>query len=183
MRGCIALTLSDFSDIAQIIIAMFNLLLAAYIIIYQVKKDRKAESDTAKINEQSIKLQWFKELIVQPNIASINSFYENLSSIKSKISSNDLDTEKKEEINNFVKSELSGIRKSFVDVLFQVDKPFAGKVLANLDELVNGITDSIFDEELKLKLPSVYEKNIGSKISYSKNNIVALLYNYKGISS
>ena len=85
-------------------------------------------------------------------------------------------------MNEFAKYELSKIRKSFVDVLLHVDKPFADKVLANLDELVDGITNSIFEEELKLKLPSVYDKSIGSKISYSKNKLLALLYNYKGVS-
>ena len=176
------LSLADFSDIAQIVIAAINLFLAAYIIFYQVKKDKRSDNDTARLNEQNIKLQWFKELIVQPNLAVINSFYENLSSIKDKISSNDLNIQEKEVINEFVKTELSKIRKSFVDVLLQVDKPFADKVLINLDELVDGITNSIFDEELKLKLPAVYDKSIGSKISYSKNKLLALLYNYKGIS-
>ena len=159
-----SLSLSDFSDIAQVVIAVINLFLAAYIIIYQIRKDRKSDNDTARLNEQNIKLQWFKELIVQPNIASINTFYENLALIKEKITSNDLDEQQKESINEFVKAELSKIRKSFIDVLLQIDKPFADKVLENLDELVDGITNSIFDEELKLKLPTVYEKNIGSKI-------------------
>ncbi len=177
-----SLSLTDFSDFAQVVIAVINLFLAVYIIFYQIKKDSKSDNDTARLNEQNIKLQWFKELIVQPNIAAINTFYDNLTLIKEKITSNDLDDGEKESINEFVKSELSKLRKSFVDVLLQVDKPFADKVLENLDELVDGITNSIFDEELKLKLPSVYDKNIGSKISYSKNKLLALLYNYKGVS-
>ncbi len=176
------LSLADFSDIAQVVIAAINLFLAAYIIFYQVKKDRKSDNDIARLNEQNIKLQWFKELIVQPNIDIIDTFYENLTSIKDKISSNDLTIKERESINEFAKYELSKIRKSFVDVLLHVDKPFADKVLANLDELVDGITNSIFEEELKLKLPSVYDKSIGSKISYSKNKLLALLYNYKGVS-
>jgi hypothetical protein len=176
------LSLSDFSDIAQVVIAGINLFLAAYIIIYQIQKDKKSDNDTARLNEQNIKLQWYKELIVQPNIGVINTFYDNLALIKEKITSNDLDEQQKESINEFVKTELSKIRKSFVDVLLQIDKPFADKVLENLDELVDGITNSIFDQELKLKLPAVYDKNIGSKISYSKNKLLALLYNYKGVS-
>lgn len=177
-----SLSLTDFSDIAQVIIAVVNLFLAIYIILYQITKDKKSDNDTARLNEQNIKLQWFKELIVQPNIAVINSFYENLALIREQITSNDLSEIEKESINEFVKLELSKIRKSFVDVLLQIDKPFADMVLENLDELVDGITNSIFDDELKLNHPSVYDKNIGSKISYSKNKLLALLYNYKGVS-
>jgi hypothetical protein len=174
-------SLSDFSDLAQVLIATVNLFLAGYILLYQMRKDKKSDNDTARLNEQNIKLQWFKELIVQPNIAIINSFYENLSTIKDKIRSNDLSPQEKEAINEFVKLELSKIRKSFVDVLYQVDRSFGTKVLSNLDNLVNEITNSIFDDELKLNLPTVYEKKIGSQISYSKNSLLALLYNYKGV--
>jgi hypothetical protein len=174
------LSLSDLSDISQIIIAIINLLLAGYIFFYQIKKDKKLDIETTRLNEQSIKLQWFKELIVQPNIKHIDVFYVELHSIKGKINNNDLSIVQKEDINNFVKAELAIIRKSFIDVLMMVDKNFANQVLNNLDGLVDEITNAIFNDELKLNLPNVYEKQIGSKISYSKNNLIAQLYNYKG---
>jgi hypothetical protein len=176
------ISLSDVSDVSQVFIAVANLFLAGYVLIYQIRKDKKADSATAKLNEQNIKLQWFKELIVQPNMKSIELFYSNLHTIKDKINSNDLSIEEKEDINNFVKLELSIFRKSFLDVLQLIDKHFSDQLLVNLDELIDGITNAIFDDELKLKITSVYEKNIGSKISYSKNNLIAQLYNYKGLS-
>ena len=61
-------SLSDIADLSQVIIAIANLFLAGYILIYQIRKDRKTDNETARLNEQNIKLQWFKELIVQPNI-------------------------------------------------------------------------------------------------------------------
>ncbi len=177
------LSLSEIADISQVIIAIANLFLAGYVLIYQIRKDKKTDNETARLNEQNIKLQWFKELIVQPNMGIIETFYSNLHLIKSKINSNELTIEEKEDINNFVKAELAKLRKSFVDVLQLVDKRFADHLLKNLDELVDGITNAIFNDELKLKVSSVYEKNIGSKISYSRNNLISQLYNYKGLSN
>lgn len=174
-------TLSDGADWAQVIIAFANLILAGYVIIYQIGKDRKIENGTAKLNEQNIKLQWFKELVVQPNMEAITNFYTNLHTIDTKINSNDLTVDEKQDINEFVKAELSKLRKSFIDVVFFIDRPLSEQLMANLDELVDGITNAIFNDELKLKKPEVYEKNIGSKISASKNKIIALLYNYKGV--
>lgn len=174
-------SLSDFSDIAQVIIAAANLFLAGYVIFYQIKRDKKSDSSTALLNEQNIKLQWFKELIVQPNIEGINNFYQNLSLLRNRITTNDISIEQKETINDIVKAELSIIRKSFVDVLIQIDKKFGDKIMANLDELVDNITNAIFNDELKLAMPSVYEKEIGARIAYSKNNLLSLLYNYKGV--
>lgn len=175
------LSLSDLADWSQVLIALVNLFLAGYVIFYQIRKDKKIDNDTAKINEQNIKLQWFKELVVQPNMDGIKEFYLSLNTIYSKINSNDLTNDEKQDINDFVKLELSKLRKSFVDVLFLVDKNFAEQLMKNLDELVDAITNAIFNDELKLKIPSVYEKNIGSKISISKNKVIAQLYNYKGI--
>ncbi len=174
-------TISALSDWAQVFIAIANLILAFYLLIYQRERDTKNENSTALLNEQNIKLQWFKELIVQPNMTEIILFYSNLHTIDSKINSNDLTDEEKQNINEFVKLELSKLRKSFVDGLFLIDKEFAQQLMSNLDELIDGITNVIFNDELKLKNPTVYEKNIGSKISVSKNKVIAQLFNYKGI--
>ena len=173
------LSLSDFSDLSQVIIAIVNLFLAYYVLRYQISKDKKIDNETARLNEQNIKLQWFKELIIQPNVEKINLFYSNLHSIRDKITSNDLTDDEKQRINEFVKAELSTIRKSFVDMLQSVDKNFADKVLENLDSLIDDITNSIFNDELKLHNVAVYEKNIGSKISYSNNKLIGDIYNYK----
>jgi hypothetical protein len=173
-------SLSDIADIANIITASFNTVFAVYLFTYQFRKDKKTELQTAELHEQNIKLQWFKELVVQPNLHRINTFYTNLESIKSRIKTNDLTENDKQEINNFVKAELSVMRKDFVDVLLQVDRPFSDSILKNLDELVDDITQAIFNDELKLALPNVYEKYIGNKIAYSRNNLIAQIYNYKG---
>lgn len=105
-----------------------------------------------------------------------------VSSIKDKITNDNLSDPEKEELNQFVKNELAALRKSFIDVLLRVDAAFGKDVKNNLDGLVDGITEAIFNDELKLSRAGVYEKHIGSKISYSRNTLIAQLYNYKGIS-
>jgi len=179
----LGLKLSDLASIAQVIIAIANICLAIYIFTYQRSKDQKTQNDTARLNEQNIKLQWFKELVIQPNFDVINKFYDDLNSIEGQIGSNDLNDEEKEKINDFIKASQSRLRKSLVDVLLFVDPQFANKAKENLDKLVDGITEAIFNDELKLKNPNTYEKYIASKISASKNNLIAQLYNYKGLSS
>jgi hypothetical protein len=169
------------TPIASALIAGSSLYLARVSFLYTQRKDNKTEANNAQAVERNIKLQWFKELIVQPNISVINDFYDNIHTIKDKINSNDLSQEEKIELNDFVKAELVKLRKSFIDVLLLVDKKFGEQILANMDELTDAITNAIFDDELKLKNITVYEKNIGSKISYSKNSLIAQLYNYKGL--
>lgn len=182
MPTCIQFTLSDVADLSQVVIAVANLGLAFYIFIYQKNKDKNAELQTALLHEQNIKLQWFKELVLQPNLNGINRFYDQLFTVPSRFSSNDMDYEERLVINNFIKQELAILRKSFVDLLIQVDKKLAEEILANLDGLIDDLTETIFNEELKLKNSIVCEKHINSKISYSKNSLMGLLYNYKGVS-
>jgi len=168
------------TGIVQAIVALGGLLLAGYVLIYQKDKDKRIEFQTAQIDEQQIKLQWFKELIVQPNKKKISHFYSNMHTLKEKIKANDLTSEEKEDINEFVKSELVILRKSFVDLLLHTDKTLYDNILGNLDHLTDEITLAIFDDTLKLKNSAVYEKHIGSKISYSNNELISQLYHYNG---
>ena len=176
-------TLKDVADISQVVVGISSLFLAGYVFIYQRQKDKKNDFQTALLHEQNIKLQWFKELVVQPNLGTINQFYTNLHSIKEKITSDNMSLPEREDMNNYIKSELSAIRKTFIDILLQVDNKFGALILKNLDDLVDELTEAIFNDELKLKHPAVCEKHLTNKISYSKNSFLALLYNYKGLSS
>lgn len=171
--------LKEASEIAQIFIALAGLTLAFYVFIYQRNKDNRTEFKTAQLNEQNIKLQWFKELIIHPNLSGIHSFYDNLHTLKDKIDSNELSEEKKIEINTFLKKELSELRKSFVDLLMATDSTFAKKTKENLDNLVDGITEAIFNDELKLNNSTTYENYIGSKITFSRNLLFSSIYNHR----
>jgi hypothetical protein len=179
--GVFRFSISDISDIAQIIIALVNILLAGYIFLRQNRQNEQTRFQTARLNEQNIKLQWFKELIVQPCMPIIETFFINLHTLKDKIQSNDLTVEQKEGLNNFVKGEASIFRKGFLDILLSVDPKLAEKISTSIDEVVDGITLAIFNDELKLNLPTTYEKHIGSKISYAKSNLIGNLYNYSGL--
>lgn len=174
-------SLATLADIAQVIIAIANLGLAFYVIIYQIGRDKKTELQAAKINEQNIRLQWFRELVIQPNQKAIETFYFNLHSLTSKINSNDLSEEEKLNLNAFVKNEASTLRKAFVDILHGIDSDLSHQVQNNIDTLVDTITEAIFNDELKLNNPDTYEKQIGSKISYSQNNLISIIFNYKAI--
>jgi len=178
---CIKIDLSTFADLAQVVIAIANILLAVYIFTYQRSKDQLSEKNNAILNEQNIKLQWFKELIIQPNIAFINSFYEELHTLQQKIVSDTLTEEEILALNRFINDCASNLRKSFLDSILNIDKNLYKKAKENIDNLVTELTMSISNDEYKLTNNKTYEKVISSKIYYSKNNLLALIFNYKGI--
>jgi len=173
--------LSSFSNVAQVVIALVNIFLAYYIIKYQRKKDRESEKRAVEIQDQSIKLQWFKELIIQPNLDTINSFYSNLHELKVKFKNGPLSEEIKEKINNKMKLEQSNLRKSFVELLSSVDSKLGSCTITNLDHLIDNATEVLFSPVIVINSPEDFDKHIGSKISESRNELFLIIYNYKGI--
>lgn len=179
------------SDIANILIACANVLLAGYVFIYQKNKDiddklSQKEKDQAdklyvlKNQEQNIRLLWFKELIVQPHLAGIITFYKNMHGLEAKLS-NTITDEIKHEISQFIKHECSSLRKSFIDILRTVDPKLHSAIQNNIDTLLDHITNKLFDPGLNLNDRPTYEREVGSKISYSHNDLISKLYSYKGV--
>jgi hypothetical protein len=179
------------SDIANIVIACANVALAFYVFIYQKRKDKesalkqKAKEQADKITvldiqEQNIRLLWFKELIVQPHLSSINQFYKNLHSIEEKLNHTVLTEEIKEEVSSFVKNECSILRKSFIDILRTVNPEIHKEIKENIDFLLDIIIEKLFDVGLNLNNHPTFEREVGSKISYSYNDLIGKLYSYKG---
>lgn len=185
-------SISDASDIANLIIAAFTLGLGYYIFVYQREKDKKDKVEreekeqsnkieTLLLQEQNIKLQWFKELVIQPHLSDINNFYSSLHTLEQKITTNTLTEDKKFELIDFIKLEQSALRKTFVDVLHGVDSKLHDAVLTNFDNLTDEITNTIFNDGFNLTHKPTYEKEIGSKITYSRNDLLSKIYNYKGV--
>ncbi len=175
------ITLTEFADVSQIVIAIATLFLAAYIFIYQRERDKKSDHSTALLNEQNIRLQWFKELVIQPNVERINRFYDQLHTVKEMISSDNMQDTEKQNISAFIKKESADLRKAFIDLLLQLNPELGNKVMTNIDELIDGLIEAIFNDDLKLTRPTVFDKHVSSKIAYSKNSLIGLLFNYKGV--
>ena len=178
------------TDVAHIILAAVSLYLAYYIFVYQKNKDKENRAEAAQkeqegkiaalnLQEQNIRLQWFKELIIQPHLADINHFYSQLHSIESRFEATMLEAQKIEVI-NFIKAEQSKLRKSFYDVLLGVNPQLYNAVKDNLDKLIDGMTNTIFNDGLNLNHKPTFDKEIGSQITYSRNDLIKNIYNYKG---
>ena len=183
---------SDIADIANIIIAIVNLFLAGYIFIYQRAKDKNdninqlkneidAKKEAISLQEQNIRLQWFKELIIQPHIVEINLFYTNLYSIEAMLKVNSISDDLKIDTSEFVKANGAALRKSFIDILLSVSPIVHFDIKNNIDDLVDKITSKIIDAELNLSDKRTFDREIGTLISYSHNDLISKIYNYKGI--
>ncbi len=161
--------LSEYGDIANIIIAGLTLFLGYYVLVYQKKQD-----------DSNVKLQWLKELIIQPKLNEVYTFYNNIGTVKNKIDSNSLTDNQKIELIDFIKREHSILRKSFINVLQMVTPQLYLDLYNNLDNLIDGLTRVIDNDELKLNNEQTYNREIASKIEDSYNKFFASIFNHKG---
>jgi len=174
-------TISDLSDVANVIIALVNIALAYYIFFYQKQKDQESKIESSRLQEQNIRLQWFKELVIQPHLSDINTFYTELHTLEGKIMTVTLSEDQKIDLIGFVKLKQVELRKVFIDVLRGVNPQLYLDAIKNIDDLTDAITIAIFNDGLNLTHKPTYEIEIGSKITYSRNDLISKVYNYKGI--
>lgn len=171
--------ISELAPWAQIIIALVNIALAYNVFVYQRGHNERTRNQTALLHEQNIKLQWFKELIITPNIKAVYQFYDNLEQIKTKITSDNLTDDQIININSYIKQEASTLRKSFIDIILYIDKKLYEKIIGNVDDLVTKLTEAVSNDEYKLTNTKTFETHITTPIAYSKNNLLSFIYNFK----
>ncbi len=173
---------------AEIIMTTANVALAVLALVtcgYQIVQDRKREKETAKLHKQNIQLQWFKELIIQPNLSVIKDFYINMYSLQTTMKQypNNLSDGQKKLLIKFVADNYATLRRSFVNILFSADATLSIEIKKNLVALVDNIITTIpkHSQILNLNNSKIYREHIESKIISSHQNLISLLFKYEGI--
>lgn len=162
-------TLDNLEKIANIIIAFLTLILAFYVFVYQKRKDK---SDR--------KVQWLKDLIIEPKLKEIGVFYDGISTLKSEIKTNDLDEDEKIRIIGKVKKGASDFRKNFLATLQHLAPVLHKSIQDNIDKLTDDLTNAISNDELKLCNEKTYEREIVEKIQNSHSFVLKKIFEYNG---
>ncbi len=175
-----AMTLSDAGDLANVVIAFANLIFGIYIWRYQIKETDESKLRASTLHEQSINLQWFKDLIIQPNLAQIDSFFYQLSTLRNQIQTDNLSEAERRAMMRFVKVEASKLRKSFIDILIKVSPQMHTAVERLIDNLTDELIEVFDGDEFKLTRQEVYDKQIDARIKYTRAELIGIIYNFKG---
>lgn len=178
-RPVITIDCDNLADWANVIIAICTAILAGYVFIYQRRRDSASALETQQQIEQNIKLRWFKELIIQPNLDDLEIFFEKLDTLCPQFRTSD--DEVKMKVDKELKQEFSKIRRKLIDILLSVDSILYDKVLNNHDDLLDHIINAVYNNNYDLLDDQIYNEVIENKILASKNKLIGLIYNYKGI--
>lgn len=158
---------------ADIIIALANVVLIIYIFLHNNKKNNSEQ-------EKNRKQHLLKTLILDYNMPKFYSFYQELQHEANALLGSHLTDEDKKNINENLKVKAMEFRQNFIDLFFAIDKNLYQKILSKIDELIDSLTDTIFDEGINLTYKSKYEEVVTHKIRESKTSIIGVLFSYTG---
>lgn len=175
--------LSVFSDVANVIIALLSLCFGVYIFYHQKIKADSEEQKSDQLLQESIKLQWFKEIIIQPNLGKLYGYFSSLYLLRSKISTLGLNDESRVELIKFIKEESADFRKTFISTLHIASPALNRDAQSIIDTLSDSITNILDDEDINLMDSKTFDDEIGDLIQRARNSFVGLIFNFKGTTS
>ena len=154
--------------IATVIIALFNVFLTFYI-FYKERKDKVA------VEDKHSKFEMLRSIILDENIGRLYEFYDVITEECEKLQNSD-DKTTKDEVNNKILSEAKLFRLRFLTLFNVTDTVLYDDLLKICDDLVDGITNSIYDDGLKLTNIPKFDQEIRQRISKNRIEMLSRLY-------
>lgn len=145
----------------------------------QKEKDRLANLKVEELRQQTIRLEWYRD-IVRGQLEFVYSTFEELYRQRETIRTSDLTEEEKSHLSEAYKKAVAKLRNGFLERILFVHKPTYDTLKAELNKLTDDLVVAIFDDELKLSKDTVYEREIGSRIRRCQQQFFKTLYAYRG---
>lgn len=172
--------LNAFAAIVQVPLTIINLFFAGFLIWNQIKRERLDRDDKLIAETKSTRLQWFKELIIQPNINNFLSLFISLEHTWAKLKSSSLTIEQKITINEEAKLHFYDLKSKMVDLIISANKKLHTEFITELDKLLDHVSTVIFESTTDLSDDNLYTKNISEPIENARLKLMALIFSYDG---
>lgn len=165
--------LDNICSVANIIIAVANVVLIIHIFRHNNKRD---DADKEKNRKQHL----LKTLVLDYNMSKFYSFYQDIHKETNALLTKHLSTEDKQKINESLKEKAIDLRQNFIDMFIAIDEGLYNLIIARIDELIDSLTNTIFDEGINLSHKPKYDDEVSKKIRESKTAIIGILFSYTG---
>ncbi|MDX1902629.1 MAG: hypothetical protein SFU27_00605 [Thermonemataceae bacterium] len=146
--------------------------------VYYIKKQL---IDNQKTQQRNIDLQWFKEIIFQPNIQRIEDYFKQIFQLIER----ELEEEHPSPLNlsRSIKSEQAYFREQFLFLIHEVDKNFEIELLNILDDLTDEITSEAGNIDLLVAKDDKerWKSRLKDKVFTSKGAFLYQFFKYKEI--
>jgi len=159
--------------IATIVIALVNIGLVVYIFLKNKERD-------VSHKEKHRKLSLLKTLVLDYCMKYFYEFFANLEEETKKLKSKDLDESTKSKINDNLLSFGKTFESKFTDLFWGVDQRLYNDIKQKTDELLDGFTENIFNENININTNKNFNDLVINKITSNKTEIIKILFSYSG---
>lgn len=121
-----------------------------------------------------------KSLVLDHNMKYLYEFFENVDAEVQALKQINLSIVDKRKTNDNLIGLGKILRQKFLDTLLAIDKKLYDSTISITDNLIDTITENIFNEGINLNHIPMFEQKITILITNSKTNIIKKLFDYKG---
>jgi len=168
-------TMDTVLAIAMAIIAIADIILTIFIF-------RQARKDSSEVERKHRKFELMQSLILNHRLYLLYNFYDAVSK-ECEVLRTNADKETKKMVDDNNKALLKKFRLDFLILFNVIDHNLYNDMKTNADNLIDGITESIFDEGINLTHGPKFDELITEPLSRNRNKIVALLYELANMDS
>ena len=114
-------------------------------------------------------------LILNSKLGLLYSFYDSVMDECKRLQTDDSQAIK-EAVNTYIKAQLKVYRRDFISLFNVVDVNVYDSLLKEADGLIDGITEAIFDQGVKLTYEPKFDEMISQPLSKSRIKMLSILY-------
>ena len=156
--------------LATIVIAAGTLFFSYVIYRYQLNKD-----------SNDLKLDWYKVIIIESKFGEFFQFFSGLNE-KLLVLNNraGVTLEERQRVNTQIIDDFVKLENDFISLLLAVDSMLYTCVKHQFDDLVDGITIILGDDELDWQSGNIYDEEIANHVALQKTLILKLFVEFRG---
>lgn len=159
--------LETLSQIAMVVIAAFDTVLTILLYGY-------ARRDTTEIEAKHRKFDLIQTIILNNNLHKFYRFYDDVNETCQQFLQSD-DPKLRQQVDLRLKQLLKQFRLEFIVLFNVIDAQIYQEMLETVDELIDHIVNTIYDEGINLKYEPKYNELIAQPISKNRNAMLNVL--------
>lgn len=153
-------------------LAMAVIAIADVILTYLLfKKNRK---DSSESECKTRKFELMQTFILNSNVGKFYKFFDEVTAECIRLKSN-TDRATKDAVNKAIKSSLKIFRLEFITLVKVIDGELYDKMIKMADELIDGITEVIYDPGINLKHEPKFDEMVTQRISRCRVDCLTML--------
>lgn len=170
----------DWPEFIKLIAGVVTLLLAALNTFFAISIFRYKDKKDDETKERDLRSSAFRSLVLDYHLEEFYAFFDNVHIHLQKLGKKNVSLNKKEEINNLIVEELVKVRQDFVSLIQTVSDKLYDQTMKDLDGLVDGFTDTIFDGTVNCADAQVFKQHFSDTLASTRTSIVKRFVTYDG---